>query len=358
MDVKLWNTKIPVIKTLYWILVLIIAFFIFINFLQVSGIGKKQEASFDKAITGTAYRPFAYRVFLPIVANILNPLVPKRAALKFDTVLDTIVGNQIIMKKLRGNKFLRQVAIILLIMYLSLVGFVFAIWRLIKDLGYGSKTQCIFPLLALIGCIPFFNGFGYMYDLPVLFFSAMGLLFMFEKKWRWFLIIFACATLNKETSIFLFAIFAIYFYKKMSGREFLLLSAYQISIYGLLHGIIMFVFRNNPGSIVEWHFDDQVDYLKSVIQTTPLLIVYWTTAIAIITTLIVYKWHDKSLLLRTALWVLPVFLILYILWGAPREIRGLLEVYPTVSILLLPPPASNLNEQSGFPPLATGSLHN
>ncbi|MCL5611264.1 MAG: hypothetical protein M1485_01715 [Chloroflexi bacterium] len=324
-------------KTIYCILVLVMALFIFIDFLQVSGLGKKKEASFDKVITGTAYRPFAYRVFLPIVANILSPVVPKRIASRLVARLDTIVGDKIVSERFSGSSFPRQVVIILMMMYLSLVGFIFVIWRFVKELGYSFRIQYVFPLLALAGCMIFF-GFGYMYDLPVLFFFSMSSLLMFEKRWGWFLFVFACATLNKETSIFLFPIFALYFYNRMPGRQFIVLSASQIGIYGLIHGIVMFVFRNNPGSVVEWHFYDQIDYYKGIAQTTPLLLVWWMVAIAFITILVAYKWSYKPLFPRVALSMLPVFLILFVMWGFPSEIRGMLEVYPIVAILMLPPP--------------------
>ncbi len=340
MNIKgLWSHRISLVKkTIYWILVLVIALFIFIDFLQVSRIGTNYVTAFDRIITGTADRPFAYRVFLPMVANFLKPVVPKSIALKLETGLDTIVGDKIIMKRFSGRLFPRQVATILVMMYLSLVGFVFAIWRLLQKLGYNSKVQYVFPLLALVGCMVFF-GFGYMYDLPVLFFFSMSLLLMFEKRWGWFLLIFACATLNKETSIFLFPVFALYFYNRMPRRKFAILSASQIGIYGLVHGIVMFVFRNNPGSIVQWHFYDQIDKFKEIVQTTPILLVEWMATVAIIIILVAYRWSYKPLFLRIALSILPVFLILFVLWGFPLEIRSMLEVYPIVVILMLPPQA-------------------
>jgi hypothetical protein len=83
--------------------------------------------------------------------------------------------------------------------------------------------------------------------------------------------------------------------------------------------------------------------LKQTAETMPLSLVYWGAALTIIVVMVAYRWRHKPKFMRVALAILPIFLVLYVFWGYPLEIRVMLEVYPIVAILMLPPPGMPRN---------------
>jgi len=78
--------------------------------------------------------------------------------------------------------------------------------------------------------------------------------------------------------------------------------------------------------------------MREIAAQTPWLLVIWLAVLAVVVFLVVRQWHRKPLFLRHALCILPPLLILFVFWSYPLEIRALLEVFPIVSLLMLPPP--------------------
>jgi hypothetical protein len=189
----------------------------------------------------------------------------------------------------------------------------------------------------LLGCVAFF-GYGYMYDFPTLFLFSLGLLLMVCEKRFWFLVVFTFGTLNKETAIFLTLIFGLYFFRGLPGRRFVALLASQLGVYGIIQGVIRFTYRNNPGQVMEWHFPEQLPAYESVARDTPFLLVTWGVVCILVVILVLHRWSDKPLFVRVAFAIFPIFLALFVFWGYPLEIRSMLEVFPILAILVLPPP--------------------
>ena len=158
--------------------------------------------------------------------------------------------------------------------------------------------------------------------------------------------------MNKETTIFLSLIFGLYYVGRMPRRKFIVLAAAQLTIYGMIQGVIRFTYRNNPGEPMEWHLPQQLPAYQSVAQHAPYLLVISGAACLLIALLILYRWSQKPLFARVALAILPFFLVLFIFWAYPLEIRDLLEVFPVITILMLPPP--RLTHPPAPPPVPEG----
>jgi hypothetical protein len=337
---------------LYWLLMLGIALCVFVYFLRTSGMGVNGKATFERALTGTAYRPYAYRVLLPATANLLSRLIDRTAALQLGIQSETVLGDKFFRARLNGRIYPGQVVLLLIMMYLSLVGFAVVMWCFVRDLGYGARTRYLAPPVLLLASAIFF-GFGYMYDFTVLFLFSLGLWLMWREQWGGYLLAFALGTLNKETTAFLLLVFAVYFLNRMPRRKFIALAALQLGVYVVIQGIIRFVFRNNPGGIVEWHYAEQLATFREIAANAPWLLALWAAALAVIALAMIYKWKQKPAFLHAALVILPFLLVLSVFWGFPLEIRNMYEVFPTVAILILPPPASGRNTHVP----ATASAH-
>jgi hypothetical protein len=174
--------------------------------------------------------------------------------------------------------------------------------------------------------------FFYAYDLTVLFIFTLGLVLLARRKWIAFLVILIFATLTKETSIFLVCIFAFHYRNKLPRKQYLQNIAAQLLIYGLVRFGLMFIFRNTPGVIMQSHLRDQL----LLYQIAPgagffyLLVFFFLLPIFL-------KWREKPLFLREATIILFPFLALYLIGGAPMEIRIFGECFPIIYALLVWP---------------------
>jgi hypothetical protein len=317
------------------------AFFVFVTFLRVSGIGLNGKATFEKVLTGTAYRPYIYRQLLPAAANLAAPLLDGPSALRLGRRLETVLGDRFFRARLNGRLYPRQVILILAMMYLSLVGFAVASWAFVRHLGYGFRTRYLVPLALLLASTVFF-GFGYMYDFTLLFLFVLGLWCMSGEAWAVYLIAFAVATLNKETALFLVLVFVVHFWKRLAPQKFLALAVAQLGIFALIEGALSYRFRKNPGGQFEWHFPDQLATFQELAAHSPWLLALWAAIIVSIGVLVIRAWARKPAFLRSSLSMLPLLVLLFVFFAYPLEIRDFLEVFPIVAILMLPPPAGGL----------------
>ena len=55
-----------------------------------------------------------------------------------------------------------------------------------------------------------FCGKVYLYDFPQLLLFTLGLGFLYQRKWAWFYAVYVLACLNKETSVLLGVVFAVW----------------------------------------------------------------------------------------------------------------------------------------------------
>lgn len=324
-------------RALYWLAVLVIALGVFVFFLRNSGVGINGKATWDKALTGTAWRPYAYRVLLPALANFAAPALDRIGALNLGIRSEALLGDKFFRARLNGRQYPRQVVLLLVMMYLSLVGFAVGMWFLVRALGYRQWVQYVMPPLMLEVSTLFFWNFGYMYDFTLLFLFTLGLLFMLRERWAAYLVVFAIGTLNKETTILLFVIFALYFFRHMQRRKFVSLSVWQLSLFAVIEGALRWLYRLNPGGSLEWHWPDQVAEFRLIAASAPYWLLIWAVAITLIVAAIVYRWNQKPLFARAGLVILVVLLPLFVFWAWPLEIRDLLEAYPIVAVLMIPP---------------------
>ncbi|PQV63997.1 hypothetical protein B1R32_10722 [Abditibacterium utsteinense] len=154
--------------------------------------------------------------------------------------------------------------------------------------------------LSLILAWPLFAFYShkwfYPYDVPAAFFATLGLLFMVQRRWALYLIVFFLATLNRETSAFLTLAFTLTLRDALPKRHFAALLASQIAIWVALRGFLSWIFASNGGSPIEWHLADNWNELAGLFHypsalagyPAPLalvcafatLVVLWVTGVA------------------------------------------------------------------------------
>jgi hypothetical protein len=333
---------------MYWLVVLVLGVAVFAFFLQHSGIGLWQPESFGLAITGSAPRPYAYRVLLPLAANLLAPILGPVASRTMAQTWERLIGTQVFREQLDGGTYPGRVAVMLSLMYASLVGFGVGVWLLLREFGYPPAVRYLHPPVLMVGSLSFFWGFGNYYDLPLLFLFTAGLLLMVRRNWGTYLLVFSLATLNKETGILLYLVFTAYYFMRLARGSFIRLSAWQLGLFALLQGVVRWVFRANAGGTVEWHLGDQLVRAAEILGS-PTYTLAWLGAVALLAFLVYRGWPRKPQLMRSALWILPVLVVSAAFMGSPLELRALLELHPVVGILILPPPPRAAVDPVGGP---------
>ncbi len=250
-------------------------------------------------VDGTAARPYVYRVLTSLAIRALHRI----ASISYE-----ISG--------------------LIVLYTSLLGFILLFSRLSNNL-LSPESAKIATIFAPFELVPFLLVQRHIYDLATLFLFCLSFVFLYENNFGAYLISFTLACLSKETALLFIPFFAIHFRKLPKLYYFTLLTVQGV-IYAAIRLAVMWQFRNNPGSIIELHFRDQI----SAYPAHPIQTIIFALFIFSLIALVVYRWKEKPAFLREATLSMAVpILVLYIFFGMPYELRVFLEVYPILYLL-------------------------
>ena len=169
------------------------------------------------------------------------------------------------------------------------------------------------------------------YDTPSIVFFATGLVLIRRQSWRWFFPLFTLATLNRETSIFLTAAFAVALYDEYRPSRLALLGGAQIAIWIAIKAALWQIYRQNPsvGASGLYFFQLKVNLATILSRPIASLIVLSTWGGLWLTALI---WHARisDRFLRRTLWVVPMFMAGMFVVGFVVEMRVYGEMLPIV----------------------------
>jgi len=154
--------------------------------------------------------------------------------------------------------------------------------------------------------------------------------FLKQKKWTSFLVLFIISCFNKETTILLTLIFAIHFFKdeKVNRKLYIQLIAAQLLIFTLVKIFLYMVFSNNAGGFVEFHLVDRNYLIFNGYSLSTFVVL-----LLIILTLF-SKWKQKPKFLKDALWIAVPLIILTFFFGFFDELRDYYEVFPVIVLLI------------------------
>ncbi len=325
---------------LYAALALVISAGVFITYLSINRFGDSEIGGFAKTLEGTAFRPGVYRLLVPALARAGANVVPSRMV-DFFRNLPPGTGIKQAFDQLSNGTYFGEAISALLLIYLSVAGFIFVEKRFVKELGYSLKEQLVLPIALAILILPFSVFFAYVYDLPEVFLFAICALFLYQRRWPAYLVFLAISLLNKETSAFLILIFAIYYFPRLPRREFITLFAAQAGIFVALRALIMYLYRDNPGVSIFWslqyHIDQYTKYPSTLLVT---LILFGVMAF-----LMLKDWQRKPVFLRYASLIFPLTLVLFFVAGMPMEFRIFLDSLPIFGIMLFPAPKPSARER-------------
>jgi hypothetical protein len=102
----------------------------------------------------------------------------------------------------------------------------------------------------------------------------------------------------------------------------------QFAIFILVKGSLYFIFKNNPGTFIEFHL---IDHNLRLLTGYDLTL---AAAVLGLILLIFYKWNEKPNFLKTSLWMFIPLVVLTLFLGYLDELRDYYEVYPIVIIFI------------------------
>lgn len=259
----------------------------------------------EALVAGTASTPYQYRVLLPWLV---------RAALELHVIRPE--------SQMAVFAAIQTVALVLL-------GFVFRQYlsRFITDPVLTSVMA-----LTLYAVLPFnyFNLPYYPYDIPSVLLFTAGLLLIYERRWRWFFPLFAVATLNRETSIFLAVVTLFVWFDRYSWRRMGLLVGSQLAIWISIKAMLWVMYQQN-----RWMGYGLYQFQLKVNAAT--LLNYPIKGVIALATwgclwLAVVVWHRRihDVYLTRTLWTVPVFIAGMMFAGFVIELRIYGEVLPIV----------------------------
>ena len=300
-------------------------------FIAGPGINCSDKAMFGDMVYGRAHRPFVYRALVPGVVRAVSSIVPSQAR---DLVNRSIAGSHFAGSLFHGlgweEEYWTEYVIALALLYGSLMGFVFALRYFFKGVlltpGWFANGVSLAAVLALP---PFFRRYGYIYDFPLLLLFTAGLGLMARRRWWPFFMVFLLGCINKETTILLTMLFVIHLRKddSMERPVFWKLVAAQLAIFAVVKLALSLVFRDNPGTFVEFHLiDHNLGILKSLSLSTSIL---WLG----VGLLVFFRWTEKPEFLRRGVWIPVVLLVFALFLGYVDELRGYYEALPVLLLL-------------------------
>ncbi len=276
-----WTIAAPMVFTVYW---LYMRFFCWHNFYYLLGDMPK--------------RPYVYRALTIYIIKALSLV----ASYSVETYAHILI-------------------------FISFVGFLISI-RAMASFYWNEMQREFITALSAFALMPLMFENEHIYDIPALFLFTLALALMQRERWKTFLWVFTLASLNKETSILLTVVFGAVYWKQRD-RKFWSLSAAQIAIYSVVRAAVMFAFRSNPGVVMETHFFLHV----SAIWRNPVGSLILFAFLGFVLYAISKGFKTSPLFLRRAIVILPILYILYLVGGAPFEIRVFYEAFPIIFLL-------------------------
>jgi hypothetical protein len=291
----------------------------------------QERVSLDDYIDGTVSRPFAYRVLLPQILRGINAVTPVSAAADLDRLGKRIgwSGPQ--------NKYPRDVIWLAALQFASLIGYAIVGASLYSALRSREKSWThwlVAPVLLLLLVPIVYKGLGHIYDFTGLFFTVWLLWAMAGRRHVLYLLVFAASCMNKETTLLMSVAYAAIFFRRMVFGRYVGMLAAQFAIFLAIYVPLRVTYKDNPGSGIQVHWDEQFAYYASHLNNGYVLAIF-SVSVVLFLILLTFRWNEKPQLLRRAAVMIVPHMALFIYGAAPGEVRNLYEIVPLISMLIL-----------------------
>ncbi|MGE0754769.1 MAG: hypothetical protein AB7L92_06380 [Alphaproteobacteria bacterium] len=309
------------------------------HFISSSYLGDRYIAtSFDTMMQGKAARPFAYRVLMPTLTHTITDATPKSWQTAVNTRVRQWMTSERTVEIRQALPWLVETydvrapyarIVCTLLIYCALVGYAFMLYRLAQSVDPANEALRWFaPIFGLLAISAFSMPWQYIYDIPVLFLSAACFYLLHQQRMKAYLVCFALACLNRETSIFLLMFFMLWSHNRMPRTSFIAFAAVQMVVWLFIKIAVTQIYAGNPGQFLEFNLlrvlrldiFERADHMRVVL-------------VCMMFFLLTYRWNEKPVFLRTGLWVLAAMYVAYIFYGNGGEYRVFFDIMPLMVCL-------------------------
>jgi hypothetical protein len=291
------------------------------------GVMVVHEATVPALVYGTAAKPFVLRTLVPSTVRLIREAIPEPTARRWWLkILRRWPGLSQALPELEWEQeFLLEYLIAVAVMQACLVGFLFGLRALYRELyGRAAWPADVVPLVAA-ATLPFFFRVGahFLYDFATLLFVTLGLLLMERRRWALYYPVFAVALLNKETLALLTLVFAVRYFRSMPRATWTAHLVAQTAIVAAVRAWLLFVFRFNPRGAFRWFWDRNLAAMGERGVEVPTAVLFGVLLLAVI-----LRWRREAPLMKAALVMVPPLAIAYLVFGIYGEIRLFYEIVP------------------------------
>jgi hypothetical protein len=169
---------------------------------------------------------------------------------------------------------------------------------------------------------------------------TLGTYFIVKNNFKWFLIIFLIAILNKESAVYLIFSYLLFNYRQIFTKKILINTAIAAVIFIAYKAALSYIFRNNAGDDVESCFRGNAEilnYLTYDFTTVKIVLLNFGLLYVFAVLLFItgrFKLFENRNLVYINLTILPYFIIgIFVVYFT--EIRVYAELIPMFTTLTL-----------------------
>ncbi len=303
------------------------------------GLQQFDPASPAKMVYGGAERPFSARVLVPWTVRLAVAPIPAETRKRIGRDIAAALGAEPIRKfdLLAGAApdFALEHCLIVVLNFAALLGFLFALKKLMEVLFEPSRWPIRAAPIAAVLMVPIFvqDGVPFMYDLPALLLFTVALGYFAERRWLPLYATVAVAALNKETAIFIAAVVLAVDFRSLPARSLLRRLALITVSWGFAR--LLAVGLSTPTTSAG---SDHLPYVLPLNLRDLFWSPVWSNPLYLAATLffvLLFTSHlaEKPRLLRRGSLVMVPFFAAYLWGGMWGEIRVFLEIYPIFFLL-------------------------
>ncbi len=230
------------------------------------GINNPHGGGFDRYFAHQVHRPFAYRILLPSIVDVMAPVIEKN-------MTDGLRHRFIIGTPLKEYMGVRPDAPIDLTMsiryhlgyflsFASLVGLAFVLRALTLATIPGDVNLSNLAPLAFVLLLPltFLHG-GFLYDFPELLFLSASFLMMIRHRIFALSLITFLAVLNKESNVMIPVFYAAYVWNEIPKRVFIKRIGVLLLVASIAYAVVRYLARDAGGVVVMDHLARNLEFM-------------------------------------------------------------------------------------------------
>ncbi len=321
--------------------VITFSFYVMLCFIVGSDLLGMNVRSLGAMLDGTAITPHVYRQLVPVIANIFIGISPESLQEGVTHILQgwiadrrSTLGTMVSFHHPSGappelTQHLYAFVVVNIIDYLFLMGYVYYVWKLARQLFPDFfSVQVMAPCFAILAIPPFCAKFAYIYDFPVLFFSAWLTYVLLQKRLLLFTLGVGLATFNKETSIYLITLFAVAGWWELPRRTWKMHLLCQCLLLVVVKGGVTIYYHHNPGEFlwVRGLYDH-------IITNMDGYSVYTFLGLMATVLLLGCRWRQQPLLLQCWVAMVPFSVLSWLIFGMRYEYRVMYELFPALLLV-------------------------